>query len=144
MSHKCGAGCHGKQDSNSSTRKDCPNHGSAAARRTLIADGRRRELSAHAIAKMRSENMTKRQIRSVIENWQVRAVDVRIPNDPRPLYWRVIPVIERAIRVVTSFDGSRIITATLDRNATGNIRKKNRAYFERPDRRDVEVRFDED
>jgi len=108
-----------------------------------MADGQRRELSPHAIAKMSSENITRRHIMSVIENWQVRAVDIRIPDDPRPLYWRVVPDIDRAIRVVTSFDGSRIITATLDRNATGNIRRKNRAYFERPDRRDVEVRFDE-
>ena len=101
-------------------------------------------MSPHAIAKMRSENITKRQIQSVIENWQVRAVDVRIPNEPRPLYWRVIPDIDRAVRVVTSSDGSQIITAMPDRNATGNIRRKNRAYFERPDRLNVEVRFDED
>ena len=100
-------------------------------------------MSPHVIAKMRSENITERQIMSVIENWQVRAVDVRIPNDPRPLYWRVVPDMGRAIRVVTSSDGSQIITAMPDRNATGNIRRKNRAYFERPGRRDVEERFDE-
>ena len=122
MSHECGAG----------------------RRRTLIADGRRRELSPHAIAKMRSESITERQIKSVIENWQVRAVDVRMPDDPRLLYWRVVSDIDRAIRVVTSSDSSRIITVTLDRNATGNIRKKNRTYFERLDRYDVEVSFDED
>jgi len=141
MSRERGVDCQGKQ--NPVTRTDCPSRGSAAGRRTLMADGQRRELSPHAIAKMSSENITRRHIMSVIENWQVRAVDIRIPDDPRPLYWRVVPDIDRAIRVVTSFDGSRIITATLDRNATGNIRRKNRAYFERPDRRDVEVRFDE-
>lgn len=116
----------------------------ASRRRTMMADGQRRELSRHAIAKMRSENITESQIKSAIENWQVRAIDVRIPNDPRLLYWRVVPDIDRAIRVITSSDGSRIITVTPDRNATGHIRKKDRTYFERPDRRDVKVEFDDE
>ena len=111
--------------------------------RTLMADGRLRELSPHAVAKMGIQGISKRQVSSVIQNWQVRAVDTRILNDPRLLYWGMVSDIGRAIRIVTSYDGSRIITVTLDRNATGNIRRKNRAFFERPNRRDVEVKFDE-
>lgn len=142
MSHKCGANCRGKQ--NPSTRRDCPIRGSAEARRKLFADGQWRELSPHAIAKMKSENITKRQVIDVIEHWQVRAIDIRTPDDPRPLYWRVDPNLGKAIRVVTSLDGSIIITLTPDRNATGNIHRKNTAYFERAGRRDVEVHFNED
>ena len=84
MGHRCGRNCRRMQ--NPSTQKNCPSCGYAAVRRTLMADGRRHELSPHAIAKMRSENITKQQIKLVIENWRVRAVDVRIPNDLRLLY----------------------------------------------------------
>lgn len=97
----------------------------------------------HAVDKMGSQDISKGQVSSVIENRQVRAGDIRIPNDPSLLYWEMVSDIGRAIRIITSYDGSRIITITLDRNATGNIRRKNRAFFERPHRRDVEVKFDE-
>ena len=96
---------------------------------TIFAGGQERTLSNHAI-QTRRPGITDARIAYVIENWQLRGIysDPQTGRESR-VYLAFVPGVARVVRVALSMDGSRILSAFPDRNATRNLAKGNRGYF---------------
>jgi hypothetical protein len=108
---------------------------------TIVAGGKERTLSSHAI-QTRRPGITNARISFVIDNWQLRGIysDPQTGRDSR-VYLAFVPGMARVVRVAVSMDGSRILSAFPDRNATRNLARGNRDYF--ADKyRDLEERDD--
>ena len=97
----------------------------------MTAGGRTRQLTLHAIDKMRERGITEVQVAYVLDNWQLRGIDNSPGREPTHVYFAFVSEINRAIKVAVSIDDAKIVTVHLDRAATRNFRSGTRRYFVR-------------
>ena len=104
-------------------------NGSFQARRTITAGGRTRQLTLHAIDRMREYDISEAHVEYVLNSWQLRGIDVTPDREPSYVYFAYIPELGRALKVAVSIDDERIATTHFDRSATSDLRRGTRGYF---------------
>ena len=104
-------------------------NGSLQPRRTITAGGRTRELTLHAIIRMRQRNITEAQVAYVLDNWQLRGIDNSSEREPSIAHFALLPELDRMLKVAVSIDNAKIATTHFDRVATRNFKGGTRSYF---------------
>ncbi len=125
MSHRCGANCRRKQVP--STRRYCPSCGWSQARFTITAGGRTRTFTNHALEN--KHKITRREMAYVLDNWTIRGISADNKGRLGYSHYAYVPARNKLVKVITSMDGARIITAHADRGATKRWIRGDRTHF---------------
>ena len=138
MSHRCGSTCRRRQKP--STRRDCPNCGSASRwlREPFEAGGQVRRMSAtfRKSKAARRPEVTLTRVKQVLDHWIVQCkTEYREPGQPPSIglsHWGWVEVdgARKAMQVVTSLDGGMVRSVYRNRNANARLQKGERDWFE--------------
>lgn len=104
-------------------------NGSIRPRQTITAGGRTRELTLHAMVRMRVREIPEAQVAYVLDNWQLRGTDTTPGRKPSFVYFAYIPDADKVLKVAVSIDDERITTTHFDTRATKDFRRGTRDYF---------------
>ncbi len=104
-------------------------NGSVQPRRTITAGGRTRQLTLHAIVRMRQYDISEANAAYVLNNWQLRGIDNTLGREASYVYFAYIPEHTKVLKVAVSLDDERIVTTHFDTRATRDLRRGTRNYF---------------
>ena len=88
---------------------------------------------------MREYDIAEADVAYVLNNWQLRGVDITLDREPSYVYFAYIPEHTKVLKVAVSIDDERIVTTHFDTRATKDLRRGTRNYFLRK-YRDLEER----
>ena len=78
---------------------------------------------------MREYDIAEADVAYVLNNWQLRGVDITLDREPSYVYFAYIPEHAKVLKVAVSIDDERIVTTHFDTRATKDLRRGTRNYF---------------
>ena len=141
MGHRCGGNCLRKQG----RRSECLNCNRYREnrRKTIVAGGKRRRLSQHMLANLRTnrhDGINRERVAYVLDNWVVRGIYNNERGDSR-VHYAFVPEIGNVVRVAVSMDDKEIITAFQNSRARQSLFAGDFTYFtDQVKLREMEVR----
>ena len=97
--------------------------------REITAGGRTRRLTEHFRNAPRP-GITATRVQQVLDNWLIRGIYTDSRGTRSWGYLAFVTGLDKMVNVAVSLDDERIVTAFLDRTATGHWNRGNRDYFE--------------
>ena len=86
--------------------------------------------------------ITARRVQYVLDNWLIRGIYTDSRGTRSWGYLAFVTGLDKMVKVAVSLDDERVVTAFLDRTATGHWNRGNRDYFE-THYENLEIRYED-